>query len=79
MPLVYKDLPVQGGYRVDLLVAEQVVVEIKAMEEILDVHKAQLLTYLKLSGCDRGLILNFHVALMKDGVRRMVLGRDESG
>lgn len=77
LPLVYKSLPIEGGYRVDLLVEERVIVEIKACEGILPVHEAQLLTYLKLSGKDTGLLLNFHVPVLRQGIRRMVLNRVE--
>jgi GxxExxY protein len=77
LPLTYKELKIEGGYRMDLLVEERVVVEIKACDAICPVHEAQLLTYLKLSGRDTGLILNFHVALMRQGIRRMVLERQE--
>lgn len=69
--LTYKGLPITHGYRVDLLVEEQVVVEVKAIETVHPVHRAQLLTYLKLLDKRAGLLLNFNVPLMKDGVVRM--------
>ena len=70
IPFVYKCLEIGNGYRLDLLVAERVVVEIKATDAILPIHEAQVLTYLRLGGWRIGLILNFHVPIMKDGVRR---------
>jgi GxxExxY protein len=74
LPLKYKGVTVDAGYRVDLLVANLVVVEVKAAEAISDVHRAQLLSYLKLGGWRLGYILNFNVAMMREGVRRMVNG-----
>lgn len=61
------------GYRIDLLVASCVVVEVKAIETLLSIHQAQLMTYLKLSNCRLGFLVNFNVRLFKDGVRRIVL------
>ena len=61
------------GYRMDIVVAERVVVELKCVEKILPIHEAQLLTYLKLSGLRTGLILNFHTHVLKDGIKRLVL------
>ena len=72
LPVEYKGVKIDCAYRIDLLVEDTVVVEIKAVEDILPIHQAQLLTYLRLSGKKLGLILNFHVALMKDGIVRMV-------
>lgn len=73
MPLIYKEVKMEIGYRVDLLVEDKVIVEIKTVEEFDDVHTAQVLTYLKLSGCKVGLLLNFKVARMKQGIKRLVL------
>jgi GxxExxY protein len=73
MPLIYKEVKMDIGYRVDLLVEDKVIVEIKTVEEFADVHSAQLLTYLKLSGCKVGLLLNFKVARLKQGIKRLVL------
>lgn len=73
LPLVYKEISLQRGYRLDLLVEEQVVVELKVVEQLTPVHEAQLLSYLKLSGCRVGLLINFHVKLLKNGIRRLVL------
>ncbi|NOX85687.1 MAG: GxxExxY protein [Chlorobi bacterium] len=72
LPLVYEDVKLDVGYRVDLLVENKVIIEIKAVEELNDVHLAQVLTYLKLSGCKLGLLINFNVALIKHGIRRVV-------
>lgn len=72
MPLVYDNLLIENAYRIDLLVEDSVVLELKAVEEVHPVHKAQLLSYLKLSGKSVGLLLNFHAPLMKDGITRMV-------
>ncbi len=73
MPLVYKGVSLDCGYRIDILVEEKLVVEIKSVETLIDVHAAQVLTYLKLSGCRLGLLINFNVALLKDGIRRLIL------
>lgn len=69
----YKGVEVACGYRLDFVVADKVVVELKSVDVIHPVHKAQLLTYLKLTGCRVGLLLNFNVAVLKDGVVRLVL------
>ena len=73
MPLVYEEIKMDIGYRVDLLVEQKVIVEIKTVESFNDVHIAQVLTYLKLSGCKVGLLLNFHTAHLKNGIKRLVL------
>ena len=72
VPIRYEDLTIDNGYRIDLLVGDQVVVELKAVEAILPVHRGQLLSYLKLGGFKLGYLLNFHVAHMRDGIVRMV-------
>lgn len=72
LPLVYRDVKLDAGYRLDLWVERTVIIEVKAVEEIHPVHMAQMLTYLKLTGNHLGLILNFHSALLKDGMRRVV-------
>ena len=77
LPVEYKGVQLDCGYRLDLLVAGRVVVEIKAVDELLPVHTAQLLTYLKLGGWQVGLLINFNVALLKDGIRRIVHGLAE--
>ena len=73
MPLVYHEVKLDIGYRLDLLVEKKVVVEIKVAEAFTDVHIAQVLTYLKLSNCKVGLLLNFKVASMKNGIKRLML------
>jgi len=73
LPLFYEQVKLDVGYRIDLLVENQVVVEIKAVESLADVHLAQILTYLKLTGCQLGLLVNFNVALLRDGIRRVIL------
>jgi GxxExxY protein len=72
MPIVYKEVKLDHGYRIDLLVENKVVVEIKSVEELNDVHTAQVLTYLKLGNYKLGLLLNFHVSLLKDGIKRII-------
>ena len=72
LPVVYKDIKLEAGYRIDLLVEDCVVVELKAVEALHDVHTAQVLTYLKLSGCKLGLLLNFNVYRLSEGIRRLV-------
>lgn len=73
LPVVYKGVEIDCGYRVDLIVEGQVIVELKAVEKLLPIHEAQLISYLKLSGIRRGLLLNFHVRLLKDGIIRRVV------
>lgn len=72
LPLVYEDVKLDVGYRVDLLINKKVIIEIKSVDAINDIHVAQLLTYLKLSGCKVGLLINFNVSLLKEGIRRVV-------
>jgi GxxExxY protein len=73
LPLIYKEIHMEIGYRIDLLVEQCVVVEIKSIEALTDVHMAQILTYLKLSQCTLGLLANFNVLHLKDGIRRVIL------
>lgn len=73
LPVTYKGEVVESGYRIDLVVDDVVIVEIKCVEQVIAVHKAQLLSYLKLSGKQVGLVVNFFVPVLKDGVVRMVL------
>lgn len=73
LPLKYYDVVLECGYRVDLLIENKLIVEIKACESLTDVHKAQVLTYLKLSGCKLGLLINFNVTKLVNGVRRLIL------
>ncbi len=72
LPLLYAGVRIEVGYRVDLLVDDTVVVELKAVAKLQPIHEAQLLSYLKLSGHRVGLLLNFHVVHLKDGIKRMV-------
>ncbi|MBU0710300.1 GxxExxY protein [bacterium] len=72
LPLIYEEVKLDIGYRVDILVNNKVIIEIKAVEMLNDVHMAQILTYLKLSGCKLGLLINFNVALIKNGIKRVV-------
>jgi len=74
VPIRYEELAIDNGYRIDLLVEDLVVVELKALEAILPVHRAQLLSYLRLGGFKLGYLLNFNVAHMRDGVTRLVNG-----
>ena len=73
LPVVYKSVKLDCGYRMDLVVDDRLVVELKTVEKILPVHEAQLLTYLRLSGIRTGLLLNFNTSVLKDGIKRMVL------
>lgn len=72
LPVVYREVKLDCGYRLDLLVEESVIVEIKAIDSLAPIHQAQLLSYLKLSGCRVGLLINFNVKVLKDGIRRVV-------
>ena len=69
---MYKEVKLNSGYRIDLLVEDKVVIEIKAIECFTDVHLAQVITYLKLSGCKLGLLINFNVKSLKEGLKRVV-------
>ena len=73
LPVVYENVKIDAGYRIDLLVEDLVVAEVKSVEKILPVHQAQLLSYLKLSGKPVGLLINFNVVHLKDGLKRMIL------
>ncbi len=77
LPVRYKDVELECGYRLDLLVNEQVVIEAKSIETILPVHEAQLLTYMSLGGWSVGLLINFNVPILKEGIRRRVLNFKE--
>ena len=72
LPVMYKTIRMDTAYRIDLLVEESIVVELKTVSKLLPIHEAQLLTYLKLSRYRLGLLLNFHVPLMREGIKRMV-------
>ena len=72
LPVSYKQVKLEAGYRVDLLIEKRVIVEVKAVEQVAPVHKAQLLTYLKLSNLKVGLLINFNVDVMRKGINRVV-------
>ena len=77
MPVEYRGIKLDCGYRLDLLVEGQVIVELKTVDRLQPIHEAQLLSYLKLSGCQVGLLINFNVRVLKNGIRRLVLNLDE--
>ena len=73
LPLIYKEVKLDVGYRIDLLVESKVIIGIKSIESLADIHMAQILTYMKLSGCKLGLLANFNVKHLKDGIKRVIL------
>jgi GxxExxY protein len=73
LPVFYKDVMLDCGYRLDLVVDDQVIVEIKSISSFAAIHEAQLLSYLKLSRCKIGLLINFNMKILKDGIRRFIL------
>ena len=73
LPLVYRDMRLEAGYRIELIVENQIIVEIKSVKALSDVHFAQVLTYLRLSGCKLALLVNFNVRHVKDGIKRIIL------
>ena len=73
LAVVYKDVRLDCGYRLDIIAERHLVIEIKSVERLLPIHDAQMLTYLRLSGCKVGLLMNFNTVLLKDGLRRFVL------
>ena len=75
LPLIYEDVKLDVGYRIDLLVEQKLVIEIKSVEALNDLHLAQILTYLKLSNCKLGLLINFNTVLFKNGVKRVINGK----
>jgi GxxExxY protein len=75
LPVHYRGQTFQAGYRIDIIAGNQIVVEVKAVEKLMPVHEAQLLTYLKLSGRPLGLLINFNVVLIKYGIRRLIHSR----
>ena len=72
LPLIYEDIHLEVGYRVDLMIENKVIIEVKSVEALTDIHLAQILTYLTLSGCKLGLLINFNSLLLKNGFRRVV-------
>jgi len=73
LPIIYKEIELEYGYRVDLLVNNQVVIELKAIERLTDVHTAQVLTYLKFGNYPLGLLMNFNVKMLKEGLKRFIM------
>jgi len=73
LPVIYKSVRLDCGYRLDLVIKDQVILELKTVERLLPIHEAQMLTYMKLSGIRTGLLLNFNSAALKDGIRRLGL------
>lgn len=74
LPLVYDDVMLEVGYRIDLIVENKFIIEVKSVAALNDIHMAQILTYLKLSNCKLGFLINFNVVLIKNGVRRVING-----
>lgn len=72
LPLIYEDVRLEIGYRLDLIIENKVIIEVKSVDSLNDIHLAQILTYLKLSNCKLGLLINFNVELIKNGIRRVV-------
>jgi GxxExxY protein len=73
LPVIYRQVRLDCGYRIDQLVNEEIILELKAIDKLMPIHQAQLLSYLKLSGCKVGLLINFNVGILKDGIRRIML------
>ncbi len=74
LPLIYQEVKMEVGYRVDIMIENKFIIEVKAVEVLNDVHLAQVLTYLKLSNCKLGLLINFNVTLIKNGIKRVING-----
>ena len=72
LPLIYEEVKLDVGYRIDIIIENKLIIEVKSVEALNDVHFAQLLTYLKLTNCKLGLLINFNVVLIKNGIRRIV-------
>ena len=73
LPVAYKDIKLDCGYRLDLLIEDKLIVELKSVDKLSPIHEAQLLTYMKLSNIKTGLLINFNVTLIKSGIKRLVL------
>ncbi len=73
LPVIYKDIDIECGYRIDILVEDSLVLELKSVEQLMPIHEAQLLTYMKLAGIKQGFLINFNVQLLKNGIRSFVL------
>ena len=74
LPLIYEEVKLSAGYRIDIIIENKFIIEIKAVEALNDVHLAQVLTYLRLSKCKLGFLINFNVSLLKNGVKRVING-----
>lgn len=74
LPLIYEEVHLEVGYRIDILIESKFIVEVKAVEALNDIHLAQILTYLKLSNCKLGMLINFYVILIKEGIKRVING-----
>ncbi len=72
LPIIYRGVKLECGYRLDLMIENEVIVEIKSIEKLLPIHQAQLMSYLKLSNCNVGLLINFNVKILKNGIQRVV-------
>ncbi len=75
LPLIYEEVKMDIGYRIDLIIENKFIIEIKSVESLNDVHLAQILTYLKLSNCKLGMLINFNVSLIKNGIKRVINGK----
>ena len=75
MPIIYKEIKLNQGYRIDLLIEDKIVIELKSVDKITDVHKSQLLTYLRLGKFELGLLINFNVPILKNGIKRLINDR----
>jgi len=73
LPVVYEGIKLEAGYRIDLLVEDKIIIEVKSVDSILDIHKAQILTYMKLADKKLGLLINFNVQNLKSGIKRFIL------
>jgi GxxExxY protein len=74
LPLIYETVKLDCGYRLDIIIEDKLIIEVKSVESLTDIHLAQVLTYLKLSNCKLGLLINFNVLMIKDGLRRVING-----
>ena len=74
LPMLYKEINLDAGYRLDFLVNDKVILEIKSSDKLIPIHDAQILSYLRLSGCKVGLLINFNVKLLKNGIKRFING-----
>lgn len=72
VPLIHEEIKMEAGFRADVIINEKVIIELKSVETLADVHYKQVLTYLKLTGCNLGLLINFNMPLIKDGIHRIV-------